>query len=51
MKAIRDRNHKIRHAVEAISPAPYPRSQQAIRVIREQMDSIDWELSDVATET
>jgi len=28
---IRDRNHKIRHAVEAIIPVPYPGSQQAIR--------------------
>ncbi len=46
MKAIRDRNRRIRHAVEAISPAPYPRNQQAIRVIREQVDRIDWELSE-----
>src|SRR4249919_1384803 len=31
---IRDRNYKIRHAVEAIKPMPYPSNQQAIRVIR-----------------
>ncbi len=33
---IRDRNYKIRHAVEAIKPVPYPSNQQAIRVIREE---------------
>src|SRR5579864_9793180 len=32
---IRDRNYKIRHAVEAITPVPYPSNQQAIRVIEE----------------
>src|SRR5579862_2363070 len=39
---IRDRNYKIRHAVEAIVPVPYPSSQQAIRVIREEADRIEW---------
>jgi hypothetical protein len=38
---IRDRNYKIRHAVEAIVPVPYPSSQQAIRVIREEADRIE----------
>ena len=38
---IRDRNYKIRHAVEAIIPVPYPSSQQAIRVIREEADRIE----------
>jgi hypothetical protein len=42
-----DRNHKIRHAVEAIPPVPYPGHQQAIRVIREEVDRIEWALSDI----
>lgn len=42
---IRDRNHKIRHAVEAIHPLPYPTNQQAIRVIREEVDRIECELT------
>ena len=44
---IRDRNHKIRHAVEAIIPVPYPSSQQAIRVIREEADGIEWALTEI----
>jgi hypothetical protein len=42
-----DRNHKIRHAVEAITPVPYPTNQQAIRVIREETDHIEWVLTDI----
>jgi hypothetical protein len=42
-----DRNHKIRHAVEAIPPVPYPGHQQAIRVIREEVDRIEWALADI----
>jgi Ni,Fe-hydrogenase III large subunit len=42
-----DRNHKIRHAVEAIPPVPYPAHQQAIRVIREEVDRIEWALTDM----
>jgi hypothetical protein len=42
-----DRNHKIRHAVAAIAPVPYPAQQQAIRVIREEVDSIEWALIDI----
>ena len=42
-----DRNHKIRHAVEAIPPVPYPAHQQAIRVIREEVDRIEWALSEI----
>ena len=42
-----DRNHKIRHAVEAIPPVPYPAHQQAIRVIREEVDRIEWALTDI----
>jgi hypothetical protein len=44
---IRDRNHKIRSAVEAITPAPYPSHQQAIRVIREEVDRIEWALTEI----
>jgi hypothetical protein len=42
-----DRNHKIRHAVEAIVPVPHPGHQQAIRVIREEVDRIEWALTDI----
>ena len=42
-----DRNHRIRHAVEAIAPVPYPVNQQAIRVIREEVDRIEWALNDI----
>src|SRR5512135_3097764 len=44
---IRYRNYKIRHAVEAIKPVPYPSNQQAIRVIREEVDRIELALTDV----
>jgi hypothetical protein len=44
---IRDRSYKIRHAVEAIKPVPYPSNQQAIRVIREEVDRIELALTDV----
>jgi hypothetical protein len=42
-----DRNYKIRHAVAAIPPVPYPAHQQAIRVIREEVDNIEWALADI----
>ena len=42
---IRDRNYKIRRAVETIMPVPYPSHQQAIRVIREEVDRIDTTLT------
>jgi hypothetical protein len=45
---IRDRNYKIRHAVEAIKPVPYPTHHQAIRVIREEVDRIEWALTEIA---
>lgn len=44
---ISDRNHKIRSAVETIPPVPFPSHQQAIRVIRDEVDRIEWELSDL----
>jgi hypothetical protein len=47
MNVIWDRNNKIRHAVEAIAPVPFPAHQQAIRVIREEVDRIEWVLSDI----
>ena len=43
---IRDRNYKIRHALEALTPVPYSRNQQAIRVIREEVDRIEWALTE-----
>jgi len=42
-----DRNYRIRHAVAAIPPVPFPAHQQAIRVIREEVDHIEWALSDI----
>jgi len=42
-----DRSHKIRNAVAAIAPVPYPGQQQAIRVIREEVDRIEWALTDI----
>jgi hypothetical protein len=45
IKMIRDRNYKIRHAAEAISPLSYPSNHQAIRVIREEVDRIEWALT------
>ena len=45
---IRDRNYKIRHAVEAIKLVPYPTDHQAIRVIREEVDRIEWALTEIA---
>src|ERR1041385_2316111 len=44
---ISDRNHKIRHAVDALIPAPYPANQQAIRVIREEVERIDGVLEEI----
>jgi len=41
------RNHKIRHAVAAIAPVPYPGQQQAIRVIFEEVDRIECALTDI----
>lgn len=44
---IRDRNYRIRHAVEAIRPVPYPTNHQAIRVIREEVERIEWALTEI----
>ena len=47
IKFIRDRNYKIRHAVEAIKLVAYPTDHQAIRVIREEVDRIEWALTEI----
>jgi len=47
IRFIRDRNYKIRHAVEAIKLVPYPTDHQAIRVIREEVDRIEWALTEI----
>jgi hypothetical protein len=44
---ISNRNLKIRSAVETIAPAPFPAYQQPIRVIRDEVDRIEWELADL----
>ena len=47
IKFIRDRNYRIRHAVEAIKLVPYPTDHQAIRVIREEVERIDCALAEI----
>jgi hypothetical protein len=47
LEVIRKRNEKIRAAVTAISPLPLPGQQQAIRVIREEVETIGWHLSEI----
>ncbi len=47
IKLIWDRNHKIGRAVEAIEPLPFPGHQQAIRVIRDEVERIQLELDDI----
>ncbi len=45
---IRNKNHRIRHALGAISPSAHPyRNQQSIRVIQEEVDFIDRTLKEV----
>jgi hypothetical protein len=44
---IRNRNYTIRHAVDAITPVPYPNNHQAIRVIREEVERIEWVLNEI----
>jgi len=50
IKFIRDRNYRIRHAVEAIKLIPFPTDHQAIRVIREEVDRIEWALTEIAAQ-
>jgi hypothetical protein len=47
IRLIRDRNHKIRRAAEAIAPLSHPNNQQAIRVIREEVDRIEGALAEI----
>jgi hypothetical protein len=47
IRLIRERNYKIRHAIGAIAPVPHPSHQQAIRVIREEVDRIEWALTEI----
>jgi hypothetical protein len=49
MNVVWDRNTKIRHALQAIAPVPHPAHQQAIRVIRDEVDRIEWELTDIVS--
>ena len=42
------RNHQIRGALEGITPLAHPsKNQQSIRVIREEVDRIEWALKDI----
>jgi hypothetical protein len=42
------RNHQIRGAVEGITPLAHPsKTQQSIRVIREEVDRIEWALKEI----
>ena len=44
------RNHQIRGALEGITPLAHPsRNQQSIRVIREEVDRIEWVLKEMLT--
>lgn len=47
IRLIQRRNYKIRHAVEAIAPVPHVGNQQAIRVIREEVDRIEGALTEI----
>jgi hypothetical protein len=42
------RNHRIRGALEGITPLAHPaRNQQSIRVIREEVERIEWALKEI----
>jgi hypothetical protein len=42
------RNHQIRDALEGITPLAHPaKNQQSIRVIREEVDRIEWALKEI----
>jgi hypothetical protein len=48
LKFIWARNHQIRDAVEGIIPLAHPsKTQQSIRVIREEVDRIEWALKEI----
>ncbi len=48
IQLIKERNYKIRNALGGLEMVPYVGNQQAIRVIREQVDRIDWALADIS---
>src|ERR1022692_1433683 len=42
------RNHQIRRALDGITPLAHPaKNQQSIRVIREEVDRIEWALKEI----
>lgn len=48
LKFIWIRNHQIRGALEGITPLAHPvKNQQSIRVIREELDRIEWALKEI----
>ena len=50
LKFIWARNHQIRGALEGINPLAHPsKNQQSIRVIREEVDRIEWVLKEILT--
>jgi hypothetical protein len=50
LKFIWARNHQIRGALEGITPLAHPsKNQQSIRVIREEVDRIEWVLKEILT--
>jgi hypothetical protein len=50
LKFIWTRNHQIRGALEGINPLAHPsKNQQSIRVIREEVDRIEWVLKEILT--
>jgi hypothetical protein len=48
LKFIWARNHQIRGALQGITPMAHPiKHQQSIRVIREEVDKIEWALKEI----
>lgn len=47
IQLIKERNYKIRNALGGLEMVPYVGNQQAIRVIREEVDRIDWALAEI----
>lgn len=47
IQLIKERNYKIRNALGGLEMVPYAGNQQAIRVIREEVDRIDWALAEI----
>lgn len=48
LQLIKERNYKIRNALGGLEMVPYAGNQQAIRVIREEVDRIDWALAEIS---